>query len=123
MAASSAYFCAANRGKKSITVNLSKPEGQAIVRELASLHGGALTLDAREGGGLVARVADPAVEVVLTGPVSALNTLLPDEVRATVDVAGRGPGTYTLPIRVQAPGGITVAFVQATTAEVTIATP
>jgi crotonobetainyl-CoA:carnitine CoA-transferase CaiB-like acyl-CoA transferase len=32
----SAYFCAANRGKKSITVNLSKPEGQQIVREIAA---------------------------------------------------------------------------------------
>jgi len=31
----SAYFCAANRGKKSITVNLTRPEGQRIVRELA----------------------------------------------------------------------------------------
>jgi crotonobetainyl-CoA:carnitine CoA-transferase CaiB-like acyl-CoA transferase len=31
----SAYFCAANRGKKSITVNLTKPEGQHIVRKLA----------------------------------------------------------------------------------------
>ena len=30
-----AYFCAANRGKRSITVNLSKPEGQQLVRELA----------------------------------------------------------------------------------------
>ncbi len=34
--------------------------GLAIVRELASLHGGALTLDAREGGGLVAQVTLPA---------------------------------------------------------------
>src|SRR3990170_1667392 len=32
----SAYFCAANRGKRSITVNLTKSEGQNIVRELAS---------------------------------------------------------------------------------------
>ena len=31
----SAYFCAANRGKRSITVNLTLPEGQGIVRELA----------------------------------------------------------------------------------------
>ena len=30
-----AYFCAANRGKKSITINLSKPDGQQLVRELA----------------------------------------------------------------------------------------
>ena len=31
----SAYFAAANRGKKSITIDLSKPDGQGIVRELA----------------------------------------------------------------------------------------
>jgi len=32
----SAYFACANRGKKSITVNLSKPGGQKIVHELAA---------------------------------------------------------------------------------------
>jgi formyl-CoA transferase len=32
----SAYFACANRGKKSITVDLSKPAGQRIVRELAA---------------------------------------------------------------------------------------
>jgi formyl-CoA transferase len=31
----SAYYCAANRGKKSITINISSPEGQDLVRELA----------------------------------------------------------------------------------------
>jgi formyl-CoA transferase len=31
----SAYFASANRGKKSVTVNLSKPDGQNIVRNLA----------------------------------------------------------------------------------------
>ena len=31
-----AYFMAANRGKKSITVNLSNPDGQRLVRELAA---------------------------------------------------------------------------------------
>jgi crotonobetainyl-CoA:carnitine CoA-transferase CaiB-like acyl-CoA transferase len=31
----SAYFCAANRGKISITINLTQSEGQRIVRELA----------------------------------------------------------------------------------------
>ncbi len=34
--AESAYFIAANRGKKSITVDISKPEGARIVRELAA---------------------------------------------------------------------------------------
>ena len=32
----SAYFASANRGKKSITVNLSKPEGQELVKKLAA---------------------------------------------------------------------------------------
>lgn len=32
----SAYFGCANRGKKSITVDLSRPEGQRVVRELAA---------------------------------------------------------------------------------------
>src|SRR6478609_722597 len=32
----SAYFTSANRGKKSITLNIASPEGQAIVRELAA---------------------------------------------------------------------------------------
>ena len=31
----SAYFTSANRGKKSITLNISQPEGQELVRELA----------------------------------------------------------------------------------------
>lgn len=31
----SAYFTSANRGKKSVTVNLASPAGQALVRELA----------------------------------------------------------------------------------------
>jgi crotonobetainyl-CoA:carnitine CoA-transferase CaiB-like acyl-CoA transferase len=31
-----AYFMAANRGKKSITIDIAKPEGQALIRELAS---------------------------------------------------------------------------------------
>jgi crotonobetainyl-CoA:carnitine CoA-transferase CaiB-like acyl-CoA transferase len=32
----SAYFTSANRGKKSITVNVAKPAGQALIRELAA---------------------------------------------------------------------------------------
>ena len=32
----SAYFACANRGKKSITLDIAQPDGQAIVRELAT---------------------------------------------------------------------------------------
>jgi crotonobetainyl-CoA:carnitine CoA-transferase CaiB-like acyl-CoA transferase len=31
----SAYFCSANRGKKSVAIDMAQPEGQALVRELA----------------------------------------------------------------------------------------
>src|SRR5688572_19210292 len=31
-----AYFQCANRGKKSVTIDIAKPEGQALVRELAA---------------------------------------------------------------------------------------
>jgi YbbR domain-containing protein len=73
--------------------------------------------------GLSARFAIPTLEVVLNGPIPVLNALLPDDVRVTVDVAGRTAGTYMLPIRVQPPEGVTVGFVQATTVEVTISAP
>jgi crotonobetainyl-CoA:carnitine CoA-transferase CaiB-like acyl-CoA transferase len=33
----SAYYTSANRGKKSITVNIAKPDGQKLVRELAKI--------------------------------------------------------------------------------------
>ena len=33
----SAYFTSANRGKRSITLNIARPEGQAIVRDLARI--------------------------------------------------------------------------------------
>src|SRR5690349_22054196 len=33
----SAYYTSANRGKKSITLNISRPEGQKLVRELAAI--------------------------------------------------------------------------------------
>ena len=34
--AESAYFACANRGKKSVTLDIARPDGQAIVRELAA---------------------------------------------------------------------------------------
>ncbi len=73
--------------------------------------------------GLAARFTSPTIEVVLNGPIPTLSALLPEDVRVTVDVGGRSAGTYTLPVRVQPPEGVTVGFVQATTAEVTIGPP
>jgi crotonobetainyl-CoA:carnitine CoA-transferase CaiB-like acyl-CoA transferase len=33
----STYYAATNRGKKSITIDISRPEGQEIVRRLAAI--------------------------------------------------------------------------------------
>lgn len=32
----SAYFCAANRGKKSVTIDMATPQGQALIKQLAA---------------------------------------------------------------------------------------
>ena len=34
----SAYFCGANRNKRSITINLSTKEGQGLVKKLSLIH-------------------------------------------------------------------------------------
>ena len=48
----SAYFLSANRGKKSVTVDLSKPEGQEIVRALAKTSD--VLIENYKAGGLAA---------------------------------------------------------------------
>lgn len=64
---------------------------------------------------------DPrTIDVVLAGTVPVLSALGSDAVSATVDVAGRGPGTYTLEVTVRAPAGTTLQSLQVTRATVTI---
>lgn len=70
--------------------------------------------------GTSASLEPRTLDVVLAGTVPLLSALGADAVTATVDVAGRGPGTYTLEIAVSAPGGTTVRSLQVTRATVTI---
>jgi crotonobetainyl-CoA:carnitine CoA-transferase CaiB-like acyl-CoA transferase len=70
----SAYFACANRGKKSVTLDLSRPEGQAIARRLASradvlLENFKVGALARHGLGYedLARVNPRLVYVSITG--------------------------------------------------------
>jgi YbbR domain-containing protein len=72
------------------------------------------------GPGLAAVVAPGTVEVVLSGTVPTLSALGADAVGASVDVTGRGPGTYTLDVAVRAPGGTSVQSVQPARVTVTI---
>jgi len=60
------------------------------------------------------------VAVLLAGPVPTLATLPPEQVSATVDAGGRGPGTYTLDVAVRVPAGVSVQTVQPARVTLTI---
>jgi len=53
------------------------------------------------GEDLTARIAPDQVTVLVTGPQPLLETLLPDDLQVTVDVAGLGDGNYQIAPRVR----------------------
>ena len=67
-----------------------------------------------------ATVSPAVVEVQMTGPLPLLNTLLASDVLVIVDATGK-QGTFTAPVVVQAPEGITAQPVQPVAVTVTIA--
>jgi len=54
----------------------------------------------------VAAVSPAAVQVLLSGPLPALNELDPSALRATLDVTGLGPGAHRVRPRISLPTGI-----------------
>jgi YbbR domain-containing protein len=58
--------------------------------------------------------------VLVAGPVPTLANMPPTEVVASVDAAGRGPGTYTVDVAVRVPAGVSVQTVQPTRVTLTI---
>jgi YbbR domain-containing protein len=60
------------------------------------------------------------VAVLVAGPVPTLANLPPAQVVASVDAAGRGPGTYTVDVAVRVPSGVTVQTIQPTRVTLTI---
>lgn len=67
-----------------------------------------------------AEIEPRTVDVILSGTVPALNALTADQVTATVDTSGRGPGTYQLDVIVRAPSGLSVQTVQPARVTVTM---
>lgn len=59
-------------------------------------------------GGLLFSVNPTVVSLDLAGPVTALNALAQQTLRADVDVSGLGPGTYTLAVTLQLPDTVTL---------------
>jgi YbbR domain-containing protein len=72
------------------------------------------------GSGFVAEFDPPTISLVVVGPVPALSGITAGQVVATVDAAGKGPGTYPLDVVVRTPTGTTVQSVQPTRVTLTI---
>lgn len=72
------------------------------------------------GSGFVAEFDPPTVSLVLAGPVPALSGIAAGQVVATVDAAGKGPGTYSVDVAVRTPAGTTAQSVQPTRVTLTI---
>lgn len=64
------------------------------------------------GANLTAEVDPGSITVIVAGPVPTLTGLPADQVTASVDASGRGPGTYTLDVSVHLPSGVTAQSVQ-----------
>lgn len=74
------------------------------------------------GPGLTAQVSPVTVDVILSGPLPALDSLRASDVRVSVDVSGRGPGTYQLTPTISIlAGGVSVESILPGTVQVTIA--
>jgi len=69
---------------------------------------------------LVATFDPASVQVELSGPLPVLNALSPADFAAEVDLNGFGAGTYTLPVRMRVPEGVTADSVQPESVTVTL---
>src|SRR5881296_2536630 len=74
------------------------------------------------GSGFVAEFDSPTISLVVAGPVPALSGIVPGQVVATVDAAGKGPGIYPVDVVVRTPPGTTAQSVQPTRVTLTIRT-
>ena len=114
------------------TVSLVLPDGVALVEPLDAtvtvtvvpLAGTRPFYSALQAvnlsGGLDLTIDPGSVTVIVAGPANVLATMPAEQVLATVDASGRGPGTYTLDVAIKLPSGVTLQSVQPTRVTVTI---
>lgn len=71
--------------------------------------------------GLSATVAPSTVDVILSGPVPVLNTLIPSDIRVVVDMKGKIIGTYSMALSVTfLPAKVTTQSIIPSPVEVTV---
>ena len=105
-------------------VTLLKPTDVSVTVTVQPLTGTRVFSTAIVVTGLAANQAadldQTNVGVLLSGPVPTLAGLPPEQVVASIDVSGRGPGTYTIDVAVRVPSGVSVQTVQPARVTVTI---
>lgn len=98
---------------------IDPPQNAVEVRIAIGTSGGSANLipdmpievqNAREG--INVRVDPATLDISLSAPTAQLSELTPDDIVVTVDVAGLGPGVYTLTPAIQVPDGVTVTNVE-----------
>jgi YbbR domain-containing protein len=117
---------------RTLTVGLAVPAGVTLLRPtditvtvtVQALAGTRVFSSAIVVTGLLANhIAEldiTSAGVLVAGPVPALANMPPAQVVASVDAAGRGPGTYTVDVAIRVPAGVTVQTVQPTRVTLTI---
>lgn len=117
---------------RTLTVGLAVPAGVTLLRPtdiavtvtVQALAGTRVFSSAIVVTGLLANhIAELDVTsagVLVAGPVPALANMPAAQVVASVDAAGRGPGTYTVDVAIRVPAGVTVQTFQPTRVTLTI---
>ncbi|HJW49061.1 MAG TPA: CdaR family protein [Candidatus Limnocylindria bacterium] len=117
---------------RTLTVGLAVPAGVTLLRPtdinvtvtVQALAGTRVFSSAIVVTGLLANhIAEldiTSVGVLIAGPVPTLVSIPATDVVASVDAAGRGPGTYSVDVAVRVPAGVSVQTVQPTRVTLTI---
>jgi YbbR domain-containing protein len=117
---------------RTVTVGLAVPQGVTLLRPtdikvtvtVQPLAGTRAFSTAVVVTGLLptqtAEVDPVAIGVLVAGPVPTLAGIPAGQVTASIDAAGRGPGTYTADVAVRVPSSVTVQTVQPTRVTFTI---
>lgn len=105
-------------------VSLLDPTDATVVVTVVPLAGTRPFYTAVQIQNLAANVTaetDPgSVTITVSGPLPTLTNLTADQVTATVDAGGKGPGTYTVDVSVHVPSGVTAQSVQPARVTLTI---
>ncbi len=117
---------------RTLSVGLAVPQGVTLLRPtditvtvtVQALAGTRVFSSAIVVTGLLANQTAEldltSVGVLVAGPVPTLASMPPTDVVASVDTAGRGPGTYTVDVAVRVPSNVSVQTVQPTRVSLTI---